>query len=86
MFDAIFEYNGWDQIDTMIFTFYECTIVIDIGQHKMGSNFDTICMDYQKGTLTLQRDTPTQQEWVYHIGLSIGDLVDDICGEEKKDE
>ncbi len=65
-----FTWNGWDRQDTMCFTFYDCTLIKDIGTHKVGEKFKVIDVDFEKGKLTLSSDSgETIDE--YNLGLVI---------------
>lgn len=65
-----FTWNGWDQLDTMCFVFYDCTLIKDIGTHKVGEQFKVIDVDFEKGKLTLlSKSGETIDE--YNLGLVI---------------
>lgn len=52
----LFEWDGWDQQDTMAFTFYKVKLIVDIGPFPAGSEFESADLDYGNGTLQLRND------------------------------
>lgn len=52
----LFEWEGWDQHNTMVFGFHSVKLAIDIGVHKAGTNFPYANIDYDKGVLELFTD------------------------------
>jgi hypothetical protein len=70
MEQEFFTWTGWDQQDTSCLAFYNCTLIKDIGTHKVGEHFKVIDVDYEKGKLTLvDQSGETIDE--YDIGLVI---------------
>jgi hypothetical protein len=47
-----FNWASWDQTDTIAFGFYDCTLKVDIGEHKVGEVIPYVEMDYSKGVMT----------------------------------
>lgn len=41
-FERMFSCEGWDQLDTFDFVFYDCTLNRDIWDFKEGTKIDTI--------------------------------------------
>ena len=41
-FERMFSCEGWDQLDTFDFVFYDCTLNRDIGDFKEGAKIDAI--------------------------------------------
>jgi hypothetical protein len=41
-FERMFSCEGWDQLDTFDFVFYDCTLNRDIGDFKEGTKIDAI--------------------------------------------
>jgi hypothetical protein len=41
-FERMFSCEGWDQLDTFDFVFYDCTLNRDIGDFKEGDKIDAI--------------------------------------------
>lgn len=41
-FERMFSCEGWDQLDTFDFVFYDCTLNMDIGDFKKGDKIDAI--------------------------------------------
>jgi len=48
--------GGWDDIDEGVYIFYDCTLVVPIGDHPIGAHFETIMFDVQNSQLALQND------------------------------
>lgn len=55
MENQLFEWKGWDEIDTMAFYFYDCTLKKQVGKFKAGNHFDSIAMMYDKAIIQLER-------------------------------
>ncbi len=51
MIDKLFTWDGWDQHDTMLFTFYNCVLLKDICSFKKGTLVPVINVDYEHGFL-----------------------------------
>lgn len=49
----LFEYEDWDVVDTMLFSFYNVILVQQIGDFPIGSKFESACINYETGELTL---------------------------------
>lgn len=68
----LFEWEYWDQFDTMCMVFYSCTLIKDIGKYKKGDHIDCIDMDYKNGKMlfwnNLEDDKP---EYAFNIELVV---------------
>lgn len=53
----LFTSTGWDQQDTMDFTFYEPTLVRDIGPFKKGHQFRCATVSYVEGWVEFEDGT-----------------------------
>jgi hypothetical protein len=42
-------WNGWDQVDTSILTFYDVTFTSDFGVFKQNENYSSIIVDTKNG-------------------------------------
>jgi hypothetical protein len=65
-----FTWENWDQLDTACLAFYDCTLIKDIGSHKVGEQFKVIDVDFQRGKLSLvsQKGDVIDE---YNLGLVI---------------
>lgn len=45
--------NGWDEIDTMCFQFYDCTVKKEFGLYKVGDVIPTLFVDFGAGKLVI---------------------------------
>ena len=52
----IFEYEGYDLVDDMCSIFYDCKLKIDFSSYKVGDEFSTISVDFEKGIMELYED------------------------------
>ena len=59
------------------FSFYNCTLIKDIGDHKIGEQFELITIDFESGELTLWEDE-SGDEMIdeYTIGIVIKGKID----------
>lgn len=65
MEQQLFDWTGWDQQDTSAFIFYDVTLKVDIGEHKVGTKFSSAFVDFgQAGTLEFYRDSETDPNQV----------------------
>lgn len=48
----LFNWEEWEQIDTLIVSFDKCVLNKDCGSWKKGSMLDKILMDYEHGKMT----------------------------------
>ena len=49
----LFNWIGWDQLDLMMFMFYDCTFNTDVGKYKKGDTASSILMDYSQGIIQI---------------------------------
>lgn len=52
----LFAWDGWDEHDTMDFSFYSCKMIKDFGPLKKGEEYDTIYISYEKGIIEATDD------------------------------
>lgn len=61
----LFDWEGWDQQDTMDFTFYNVTLKVPVGPFPAGEKFDSALIAFNTGVLKLYRhaddETPAAQ-------------------------
>ena len=55
MEEQLFTWKTWDTIDTMDFFFYDCELLVPIGEHPMhfaaGTKIKSVAMMYSKGIM-----------------------------------
>lgn len=44
-----FKWNGWDEVDILMNTYYGATFTEDFGSFKKDEKYSSILVDYQKG-------------------------------------
>ena len=49
----LFNWIGWDQVDPMVFMFYNCTFNTDVGKYKKGDTASSVLMDYSQGIIQI---------------------------------
>lgn len=52
----LFEWDGFDLVDTAIMQFYNCTLKRDIGTCKEGETVDSVVLDYSNGKWEIQHN------------------------------
>jgi len=70
MESAFFTWKGWDQHDTMVFSFSRCTVTKAFGPYAVGAELPGVNVDYEKGIIEVwgNDDTPA---WVGKLVLTI---------------
>lgn len=53
MEQRFFKWTGWDQHDTMAFSFTSIELVAPMGDFPVGTKFDSAFVDYEKGFIEL---------------------------------
>jgi hypothetical protein len=56
MEQSLFSWENWDQLDTMLFCFSQCTLKVDIGKYKAGDIIEEIALDYSDGVMEFYKD------------------------------
>lgn len=70
MIEKLFDYEGWDVIDDLIYQFYEVTLNVDVGEFGKGCLFDEAILDFEKGAISLYKD---KVEYIYKLNLVVGE-------------
>lgn len=65
----IFSWDGWDQHDTMVFSFSKCVFVSDFGPFKVGDKSPYITMDYDNGLMQVYSDKDNYQDFDLRLAL-----------------
>lgn len=73
-FERMFSCEGWDQLDTFDFVFYDCTLNRDIGDFKKGAKIDAITVLFSVGTIEFEafvenEDGPDEEKIIYTATL-----------------
>lgn len=55
MEEQFFTFDGWDQQDTMVFTFYKVKLTATLGKYPPGTEFGCANIAYDKGELELYK-------------------------------
>lgn len=53
--DRLFTWDGYDFVTSTSLQFYNCVLLVDIGEHKAGSRFDGIVVAPEKQEISLDR-------------------------------
>ena len=51
MENQLFDWKSWDTIDTMDFFFYDCELLVPVGQYPAGAKVESIAMMYSFGVM-----------------------------------
>ena len=70
-----FKWEGWDPVDTLVLSFYNCTLIKQIGKFPPGFQASVITMDYEKGRISIYLEDDLGTEVSYKLNLSIGDEI-----------
>lgn len=73
-FERMFSCEGWDQLDTFDFVFYDCTLNMDIGDFKKGAKIDAITVLFSVSTIEFEafvenEDGPDEEKIIYTATL-----------------
>lgn len=73
-FERMFSCEGWDQLDTFDFVFYDCTLNRDIGDFKKGDKIDSISVLFSVSTIEFEafvenEDGPDEEKIIYTATL-----------------
>lgn len=66
-----FTWTGWDQQGTMDFTYYECTLIQDIGRFTIGTVINTVYISYETGVMIFYNEDGTEEIAKFQLGLVI---------------
>ena len=71
-----FSREGWDQLDTAAFVFYDCVLKKPIGDIPAGTKASSISVSFDHSTLEVCLDGEDYENTrTFKIGLSIGDEI-----------
>lgn len=73
-FERMFSCEGWDQLDTFDFVFYDCTLNRDIGNFKEGDKIDSISVLFSVSKIEFEafvenEDGPDEEKIIYSATL-----------------
>lgn len=73
-FERMFSCEGWDQLDTFDFVFYDCTLNRDIGDFKEGTKIDAITVLFSVSKIEFEafvenEDGPDEEKIIYSATL-----------------
>jgi hypothetical protein len=61
----LFDWKSWDTIDTMDFFFYDCELLVPVGQYPIGTKIKSIAMMYGSGVMEFyaeEENSPTKTD------------------------
>lgn len=56
MFDDLFSFTGWDDLDLLVVQYYDVVARRAIGPIVAGETFDCVVVDFNKGGITFQKN------------------------------
>lgn len=73
-FERMFSCEGWDQLDTFDFVFYDYTLNMDIGDFKKGDKIDAITVLFSVSKIEFEafvenEDGPDEEKIIYSATL-----------------
>lgn len=74
-FERMFSCEGWDQLDTFDFVFYDCTLNRDIGNFKEGDKIESISVLFSVSKIEFatfiesEDDTDGEEKIIYSATL-----------------
>lgn len=51
MVDNLITYEGWDEMDTGVFQFYQVHFIADFGPFRVNEEFEFLVVDFHKGLM-----------------------------------
>ena len=73
----LFDWKEWSEVDVLVQQFYNCVLKQRIGAYPIGTYFDWIVVDYEKGTIQLC-PYKHQENWrTFKLNLTIGEEVNE---------
>lgn len=87
MENQFFTWGGWDTIDTMDFFFYDCELLVPVGEYPAGTKIKSIAMMYSSGVMEFYEEdsnspnktdkyTPTTVVATFNLTLSAEQITD----------
>jgi len=55
-----FSWDGWDQHDSLVLSFYNVEFIRDFGKFNKGDKFESVCISYDKGIMEAYNDGCTE--------------------------
>lgn len=65
----IFDWDGWDQHDTMAFSFTDVTLKVPVGEFPAGTKFPFANVDYENGTMEFCEEDDTCHQFRMNLSL-----------------
>lgn len=62
----LFKWESWDEVSVGSFTFYDVTLVRQLGSHPVGSRFDAAYFSMEESRLSLIKNG---SEYAFHLNL-----------------
>lgn len=54
------QWEGWDEIDILFFSFYNVTFTDDFGVFKKGDTYSSVSVNYQEGVIEAYNEEGTE--------------------------
>lgn len=54
------QWEGWDEIDILLFSFYNVTFTDDFGVFKKGDTYSSVSVNYQEGVIEAYNEEGTE--------------------------
>lgn len=72
----LFDWENWDELSTCTLQFYNCSLRVPVGQFSVGTKFETICLSFEEGVMTLYPDGNKPDEtFQFKLKLSVGEQI-----------
>lgn len=71
----LFNWDGWDQVDTMDLQFYNVELKVPIGSFEVGHKFAIAIVSGSTSTLQLWEDDEGKVYHEFELKLSVGNLI-----------
>lgn len=83
-FERIFSCEGWDQLDTFDFVFYDCILNMDVGNFKKGDKIDAISVLFSVSKIEfeafIENENGPDEERIIYSATLIPCMIKDEAG------
>lgn len=83
---CLFTWDGFDFVSDTALIFYNCELIVDIGEHKAGAKFDCIMTDPEHGKIVFQRLDANKQlaeEHIYRLLYAVGAKIEKVTDNDE---
>lgn len=67
----IFTWVGFDQLDTMVFGFYDITLTVDLASLKKGTTLSHAVLNYEDGRIAIWQNSDEDPIYEGNLVLSV---------------